>query len=195
MTIPPRGRPRSEQARVAILDAAREALIEAGYESLTIEAVAGRAGVGRQTIYRWWDSKAELAADAVLRGGLPAPHDMVITASGTIRDDLLSWATGFVQMASEANNAALVRGLAAATAGSHRTAAELYVRFTGPLHEMLVDRMRAAVTGGEVRESSDLDAAIDALVGGLLYRVLAQIPLTEAHATALVDVTLLGVAR
>ncbi len=194
MTTPRRGRPRSEQARVAILDAARAALIEVGYETLSIEAIASRAGVGRQTIYRWWDSKAELAADAVLRGGLPAPHDMAIATSGTIRHDLVSWATGFAEMAGDPNNAALIRGLAAATAGSHRTAAELYDRFTGPLHEALVDRMRDAVAGGEVRGSSDLEAAVDALVGGVLYRVLAQIPLTGAHATALVDAILLGVA-
>lgn len=195
MNTPQRGRPRSEQARAAILDAARAMLLEVGYENLAIEAVAGRAEVGRQTIYRWWDSKAVLVADAVLRGGLPAPRDMVIARSGTIRNDLLSWAIGFAEMASEPHNAALIRGLAAATAGSHRTAAELYDQFTGPQHKMLVDRMRGAIERGEVLESSDLEAAIDALVGGILYRVLAQIPVTRAHATALVDVVLLGVAR
>jgi AcrR family transcriptional regulator len=59
-----RGRPRSARAHRAILDAALSLLVEEGYDTMSIEAVAERAGVGKATIYRRWDSKEELVADA-----------------------------------------------------------------------------------------------------------------------------------
>ncbi|MEV4089583.1 helix-turn-helix domain-containing protein, partial [Nonomuraea fuscirosea] len=57
---------RSERSRQAILDAARELVSEVGYAKLTIEAIAARAGVGKQTIYRWWPSKGAVVLDAFL---------------------------------------------------------------------------------------------------------------------------------
>jgi len=64
-TARPRGRPRSEEAHRAILEAALEVLGERGFDGLTFEAVASRAGVGRPTIYRRWKRKEELAAEAI----------------------------------------------------------------------------------------------------------------------------------
>lgn len=49
-----------------ILDSTIKVLNESGYSSLTIEAIAIQAGVGKSTIYRWWDSKADLVLDAFL---------------------------------------------------------------------------------------------------------------------------------
>ena len=58
------GRPRSEQARLAILDSTLKLLGKNGFSNLTIEDVAARAGVGKMTVYRWWPNKASLIADA-----------------------------------------------------------------------------------------------------------------------------------
>ena len=55
---------RSEAARDAVMRAVDDLLLESGFASLTIEGVAARAGVGRQTIYRWWPSKIDLLFDA-----------------------------------------------------------------------------------------------------------------------------------
>src|SRR6266852_1016672 len=60
----PPGRPRSEQARLAILRTALKLLGKNGFSDLTIEDVAGHAGVGKATVYRWWPNKAALIADA-----------------------------------------------------------------------------------------------------------------------------------
>jgi AcrR family transcriptional regulator len=58
------GRPRSERARQAVLEAADDLLVEVGYASMTMKALAERAGVGRQTVYRWWSTKAEVLLEA-----------------------------------------------------------------------------------------------------------------------------------
>lgn len=60
-----RGRPRSEDARVAVLQAVDDLLVEVGYTAMTMKGIAERAGVGRQTVYRWWATKAEILMEAV----------------------------------------------------------------------------------------------------------------------------------
>ena len=60
-----RGRPRSDAARRAILDAAYDLVVTHGYATVTTEAIAAKAGAGKQTIYRWWPSKADLVLDAL----------------------------------------------------------------------------------------------------------------------------------
>ena len=65
---PARGRRRSERSHEAILAATQRLLLERGYRELTIEGIAARAGVGKQTIYRWWPSKAALVLEAYLAG-------------------------------------------------------------------------------------------------------------------------------
>ncbi|HZC27969.1 MAG TPA: TetR/AcrR family transcriptional regulator [Actinopolymorphaceae bacterium] len=59
------GRKRSEQSRLAILTAAMDLLGEVGYAGLTIEGIAARSSAGKQTIYRWWPSKADVLLDAL----------------------------------------------------------------------------------------------------------------------------------
>ena len=85
---PPRGRPRSEKARQAILAAAAELLLARGLGAVSMDAVADRAGVSKATIYRWWPTKETLALDALYTEwatATPAPRD-----TGSLRGDLLS---------------------------------------------------------------------------------------------------------
>ena len=65
-TRPVRGRPRSEDSHEAVLGAVLDLLDKEGYGAVTIEGVARQAGVGKQTIYRWWPSRHALVADVVL---------------------------------------------------------------------------------------------------------------------------------
>ncbi|MEU7982835.1 TetR/AcrR family transcriptional regulator [Micromonospora sp. NPDC049081] len=63
-TTAPPGRPRSERARRAVLHAVDDMLVDIGYAAMTIKGIAERAGVGRQTVYRWWSTKAEILLEA-----------------------------------------------------------------------------------------------------------------------------------
>ncbi|WP_308816651.1 TetR/AcrR family transcriptional regulator [Pseudonocardia alni] len=58
------GRPRSQEARAAVLHAVDDLLLEVGYAAMTMKGIAERAGVSRQTVYRWWSTKAEVLAEA-----------------------------------------------------------------------------------------------------------------------------------
>jgi AcrR family transcriptional regulator len=72
------GRKRSEESRLAILAAAVELTLEVGYAGLTIEGIAARSGAGKQTIYRWWPSKADVLLDALATKAdlhIPVPEE------------------------------------------------------------------------------------------------------------------------
>ncbi|MFE3826884.1 TetR/AcrR family transcriptional regulator [Streptomyces sp. NPDC059092] len=164
-----RGRPRSTSAHRAILDATRDLLAENGYARLSIDRVAARAEVGKQTVYRRWPSKAPLVAEAVLDGShAPGPAD-----TGDVHRDLRAWLYGLVAFMADPRNAALIRALTAAAAEDPHDAEALYERLTGPQREELVQRLRAGAEAGQVRADADLDAVADALVGALLYQTLA----------------------
>jgi AcrR family transcriptional regulator len=60
------GRPRSERARRAVLHAVDDLLVDVGYAAMTMKGIAERAGVGRQTLYRWWTTKAEILLEAIV---------------------------------------------------------------------------------------------------------------------------------
>src|ERR1700756_5091162 len=99
------GRPRSERAEQAILDATLEAIAERGVDGVGCEDVAARAGVGKATLYRRWPGKEDLliAAFASLKSPLPEP------AGESVRDDLIAMLD---VMARDANDSRYARQFA-----------------------------------------------------------------------------------
>ena len=187
-----RGRPRDPRSHEAIVQATCELLGEVGYERMSIEAVAARAGVGKQTVYRWWPAKGVLVAEAVLTGHLPL-RTPPLPDTGDLPADLGSWLDELTAALSGDRTASLVRATAAAAADDEHAAEQLYDRFTGPAHQAVVARLTAAVEVGHVRPDADLGAAADALTGALLYRVLTrQDAVTPQRGRGLLDVVLSG---
>jgi AcrR family transcriptional regulator len=188
-----RGRPRSELIHHAILEATRDLLIENGYARLSMDRVAARAGVGKQTVYRRWPSKAPLVTDAILDSARPAgaalPPD-----TGDIHRDLRVWLQGQADFLAVPRNASLVRALAAAAADDPDDAEALYRQLTGPGRDGLLARLRAAAEAGQIRAESDLDAAADALTGAVMYRVLAggTTGTSRLRADGLLDIIMSG---
>lgn len=169
------GRARSEQARAAILEAALTLLPESGYGGLSVERIAERAGVGKQTIYRWWPSKSAILAECVLDG--PGPRlGMPIPDSGDIRADLVAWLETGARLLADPAARGLIRGLAAAAAEDERVGAALYTRITMATRSALEDRFADAIASGQLREGLNATLVADAVLGTVMYRVLTGAP-------------------
>jgi AcrR family transcriptional regulator len=181
-------RRRSERARLAILDAAGELLHANGLDHLSIEAVAARAGVGKQTIYRWWPNRAVLVADALLHRddlGPAAPGD-----TGDVQADLSRWAGDLAATLGSPRGAATLRMLTAAAADDAETSRRLHEKFSGPLQDHANARLAAAA---ELPTTpSQRRNAVDAIIGFMVFRVLAHQQLTRRAATDMARSVLRG---
>jgi AcrR family transcriptional regulator len=82
------GRPRSERARRAVLHAVDDLLVDVGYAAMTMKGIAERAGVGRQTLYRWWTTKAEILLEAIVDD---VEDELTTPARPDAADDLLTY--------------------------------------------------------------------------------------------------------
>ncbi len=164
-----RGRPRSDSSHRAIVTAAQELLVEHGYRELTIEGVAARAGVGKQTIYRWWPSRAALVLEAYLGGSDaidPPPP------SGSVEEDaraLLDW---LVAVLAQPIGGRVVAGLVA-DMQHDPDLAERFHRGVVPARRLaMVEALERGRERGEIRDDADLELAVDALHGAVFYRLL-----------------------
>lgn len=160
-------RRRSEKSRVAIVNATKELLLERGFDGLSIEAVAARAGVGKQTIYRWWPSRPALVADVLLEDA-----DKILRPVENTDDlltDLTRWATKLAATLTTARGNAMLRILTVAGLEHEDTRDRMYDAFSVPLHDSVKRRLSA---GG--LDDSTAQAAADAIVGGIVYAILNE---------------------
>lgn len=187
----PRGRPRSEASRIAILTAARDILREVGYEGLTVVSVAARAVAGKQTVYRWWPTKAVLVADCVLEGLLDVTL-ITSPATGNAATDLTTWLTDSYAALSSDELAPLVHALTAASASDADAAARLSERFLTPLRSAFAEMLQRAVDAGNVRTDIDILTVSDLLIGALIFDSITRDPGAQARVPAMVDVLIFG---
>lgn len=163
------GRPRDDAGRLAALQAARDLVAADGYERVTMAEIAERAGVGRQTLYRWWPSKQAIVAAAVLDQVLPLRAD-VATASGDLRSDLTSWMARAADTLAGEDASALFRGLMAAAASDASATARMNALFAQPLRDAIGDAFAAA------GHPEDAAATADILIGALLNAIITRDP-------------------
>ncbi|MFE6074261.1 TetR/AcrR family transcriptional regulator [Paenibacillus sp. NPDC057886] len=102
------GRPRSEQARKAILNAVDDLLVEVGYAAMTMKGISERAGVSRQTVYRWWSHKAEILFEA---SASDAEEELAISPTGAPLDDLAAYLEALVRFLAHSPAGAAYRAL------------------------------------------------------------------------------------
>jgi AcrR family transcriptional regulator len=164
----PRGRPRSEAAKQAILRAARDLLAEGGPGAVTMEAVAERAGVGKPTVYRWWPDRHAVAMAALMetepaRAAPARPR----SALAALREQLRAIARRFAT--------ATGRHVTSMIAASEPES-ELSKAFRS--HFVLARRaegkafLQRAIEEEEVRPDLDVEVALDLLYGPLFFRLL-----------------------
>lgn len=179
---------RSEAARQAILHAAIEMLAERGYDHLAIEGIASRAGVGKQTIYRWWKSKSAIIAEALLEGMILGER-LEVPDTGDVRRDLTTWLRAVGDVLLSPQGEGLVRSLIAAATDNADVGQRLRDAIAGSGSGALSTRLAAAI-GSEphLPAGAPIDDISEALVGALLLRALSRSPLDDDAIAALVTV-------
>lgn len=187
---PAAGRPRSEEAHRAILEATLALLAEVGFSGLTVEGVAARAGVGKATIYRRWPSKLPLVVDAF--GDLPQLEEV---DHGDLRSDLVEMLRGYLQLFHSSPLAAVLPSLA----GERRHNPELTELLDPVLRQRrrpLVAALERAQKRGQLPEGLDLELAADLVVGPIAVRLFfTGRRLSPKLVEPMVDLALGGIAR
>lgn len=164
------GRKRSEQSRLAILTAAYELAGEVGYARLTIEGIAARAGTGKQTIYRWWPSKADVVLDAL---ATKADLHIPIPDEGSFAADLRAFLLASFALGSQSTLLGILRALMAQ--------AQIDPEFWQRFREAFLQRRRDAlgVITSRAQARGDLPPGLspgtvaDVVFGVIWYRILA----------------------
>lgn len=164
------GRPRSQASRQAILRASLELVAETGYAALTIEGIAARAGVGKQTIYRWWPSKADVLLEA---GAAKADIYVPVTDHGSYQADLHAFLEASYEIANHPHMADLLRALMAEAQINRDFGDRFRAAFLERRREALAivtDRARAR---GDLPGRPAPGTVADIVFGTIWYRILA----------------------
>jgi AcrR family transcriptional regulator len=179
-----RGRPRSEEAREKILAATAELLAEGGFQSVTMEAVAARAGVAKTTLYRWWPNRAALALACVSARMTPIADE---TRTGSYQERFKRQLKATIRLLNSPQGHAIT-----ALIGAKQTdplLAQAYSdQIARPRRAQTRMLLQQAIHAGEIAEGTDPDIFLDAIYGPLYYRkVVSGEPVTDAFIDRIVD--------
>jgi AcrR family transcriptional regulator len=160
---------RSEEARLAVLQASDDLLVELGFAGVTIEGIAARAGVAKQTIYRWWNSKSDILFDALV---VDAQEFFSPPDHGDLGRDLRDHLSQLATFLAGTDAGAVLRALAGQAQHDPAVAARFAAEVTTPQRERDRAPFLHAAGRGELPAGTDIDLAVDGLVGPVYYRVL-----------------------
>jgi AcrR family transcriptional regulator len=181
---------RSEEARMAVLEAADDLLVERGLAALTIEGIAARAGVAKQTIYRWWNSKSDILFDALIAD---ADEHFTVPAHRDLGRDLRDHLRQLAQFLTATDTGAMFRALAGQAQHDAAAAARFRAEVMAPQRDRDRGPFLLARERGDLATGADIDLAVDQVTGPVYYRVLLTGEGVPAEFTdALVDGCLTG---
>jgi AcrR family transcriptional regulator len=161
------GRPRSNEARLAVLHAVDDMLVEDGYAAMTMKGIAARAGVGKQTVYRWWNSKAEILLEAVM---LDAASELAVAPGATSAEEIEQYLAAVEVFLATSPAGAAYRALVG-EAQHDRAVAEL-IRSSDVLLASALPILQRSVERGDLDATADLTEVAEQVVGPLFYRLL-----------------------
>jgi AcrR family transcriptional regulator len=189
-----RGRPRSDQARLAILDTTLELLLEHGLAGASMDAVAERAGVSKATIYRWWPTKETLALEALYHSWADVEPQQPDT--GSIRGDLLALLRPWVRRLRTRPYGRVIAALVTEAQTDPAFEKQYRAHFVEPRREQGRAAFARAAARGEIPRDTDVEVALDLLYGPLYHRLLHRhAPLSDRFVAQVVDAVLRGLAR
>ncbi|MGI8420592.1 MAG: TetR/AcrR family transcriptional regulator [Candidatus Levyibacteriota bacterium] len=166
----PLGRPRSTEAHQAMLQATLELLAEVGFDAMSIDAIATRAGVGKPTIYRRYSGKEELVADAIES----VRQDVVIPDTGNLWSDI----DELIKNAAQISLSPLGRKTVAmiiSSASSNSQFAEIYwTKYLQPRRQAFAVVLERAKARNEIQADLDPGLVFDSMSGIMLYALIFQ---------------------
>ena len=179
-----RGRPRSTEADEAILAAAFAVFAECGFDGMTVEGVAARAGVGKGTIYRRYDNKLDLVIAA---SQYFAQEREALPDTGTIEGDLRVLVDRLIAVFTSSPVGTALPMLIAERRRIPELAAS-HDEITAKKRERNRTVIRRAIDRGALRADADPELVIDAYVSPVLYRFLVtDLPLDAKFAANVVQ--------
>src|ERR1017187_804506 len=164
------GRPRSEQARQAILRSTSRLLQRTGFAELSIEAIAANAGVGKATVYRWWPDKGALVVDAFASS---AEEELHFPDSGSVYKDMSLQMNQFLAIL-RSRRGRIVSAVIAGGQSDPGLIDAFRERFLRPRRQEAYQTLRRGMERGELPRNLDLDLLLDILYGAIYMRFLIR---------------------
>ena len=187
-----KGRPRSEEAGRAILDAARHLLIEEGYAGFRLEHVAARAKVAKATLYRRWPSKEALALGLMME--LVAPH-LTIADTGDTRQELIASMMNPITALTRTPFGPVVRALLSQISTNPALGDPFRAAVVQARRDEVSRVLQRGIARGDLRADADLSVATELLVGPVYFRLVFGGKLDRAFAVRVIDTLLQGYGR
>jgi AcrR family transcriptional regulator len=185
-TRPAKGRAphrRDENARLAVLHAADDLLVERGFGGVTIEGIAARAGVAKQTIYRWWPSKVDVLLDTLVDD---ASRQLAVPDTGSAIDDTRRYLRVLARFLTREPAGKVLLALLGEAQHDAEMAGVFHHRYLDPQREREREMLKRGIAAGELPAALDVDAALDAMSGPIVYRALTGAPIPRSFVDGLV---------
>ncbi|PFG34437.1 TetR/AcrR family transcriptional regulator [Sanguibacter antarcticus] len=175
---------RDPELTAKILASTHELICTKGPRAVTINEIAAHAGVGKQTIYRWWPTKASVVIDALEQ---QFASDNPFPTTGSAKDDLRAQMRAVARTFSSPTGS-MIRELVAQSQGDPALADDLRTRFVAERRSGGATALRAGIDHGQIRADLDIEIALDLLYAPLWMRMLlGHQPLDEPSVDAIVD--------
>ena len=166
-----RGRPRCEKSQARILATTVELLETSGWSSLTIEAIAARAKVSKQTIYKWWSGRSELVVDAYL--STIQPHT-IRPDTGDTKEDLRLYLERASQILTTTHAGRTLAFILAEAQDDEGLAEQFRRRFLSIRRDALRVTLQRGIARGELRANLDVELVMDLFFGVFWFRLLGR---------------------
>jgi AcrR family transcriptional regulator len=182
----PKGRAphrRDENARLAVLHAADDLLVERGFGGVTIEGIAARAGVAKQTIYRWWPSKVEVLLDTLIED---AGRELAIPNTGSSLETTRRYLRALARFLTKDPAGKVLLALIGEAQHDAQMARAFHESYLDPQRRREREMLQRGIASGELPADLDVDGTLDALCGPILYRALTGAPIPRAFIDGLI---------
>lgn len=181
---------RNEHSRRAILDASLSLIGEGGYASVSIEAIARQAGVGKHTIYRWWPSKGAVVLEAATESLDPV---VAFPDTGDVVADLRVQLMAILEVITTTGFGPAYRGVIADGQSDPDLLRAVFDQIIEPNITTFGARLAVAQERGEVRADADVQTLRDVLYGTIEYRMFHAMPIEPRHIDAILEIAFHGV--